>query len=106
MAFLEKFPLKLGVLLIELDTGDAAVGSETDVIFAANLNGVFEVTNHIARHRLAINPQIRPEDNPDNATFVSQRAQLGIGDNLVRLSVGIEDVADLQRDLTRALNAI
>ena len=36
----------------------------------------------------------------------AQRAQLGIGDNLVRLSVGIEDVADLRRDLTRALNAI
>ena len=35
-----------------------------------------------------------------------QRTQLGIGDNLVRLSVGIEDVADLERDLTRALDAI
>jgi len=36
----------------------------------------------------------------------AQRAQLGIGDNLVRLSVGIEDVADLERDLGRALAAI
>jgi cystathionine gamma-lyase len=36
----------------------------------------------------------------------AQRAQLGIGDNLVRLSVGIEDVADLRRDLARALDAI
>lgn len=36
----------------------------------------------------------------------SQRASLGIGDNLVRLSVGIEDVADLQRDLRRALDGI
>jgi cystathionine gamma-lyase len=35
-----------------------------------------------------------------------QRTQLGIGDNLVRLSVGIEDVADLERDLQRALAAI
>jgi cystathionine gamma-lyase len=34
------------------------------------------------------------------------RAQLGIGDNLVRLSVGIEDVADLRADLARALAAI
>ena len=34
------------------------------------------------------------------------RAALGIGDNLVRLSVGIEDVHDLTRDLRRALDAI
>jgi cystathionine gamma-lyase len=34
------------------------------------------------------------------------RATLGIGDSLVRLSVGIEDEADLRADLTRALAAI
>jgi cystathionine gamma-lyase len=34
-----------------------------------------------------------------------RRAALGIGDNLVRLSVGIEDEADLRRDLERALVA-
>jgi cystathionine gamma-lyase len=35
-----------------------------------------------------------------------QRARLGIGENLVRLSVGIEDVADLERDLGDAARAI
>ncbi|MGV7207436.1 trans-sulfuration enzyme family protein [Oxalobacteraceae bacterium A2-2] len=35
-----------------------------------------------------------------------QRARLGIGDGLVRLSVGIEDVEDLRRDLRNALDAI
>jgi cystathionine gamma-lyase len=35
-----------------------------------------------------------------------QRTQLGIGDSLVRLSVGVENVDDLQRDLARALDAI
>ena len=34
------------------------------------------------------------------------REQLGIGDNLVRLSVGIEAEADLIRDLDRALGAV
>jgi cystathionine gamma-lyase len=33
----------------------------------------------------------------------AQRAALGIGDALVRLSVGIEDVADLKTDLSQAL---
>jgi cystathionine gamma-lyase len=36
----------------------------------------------------------------------AQRERLGIGDSLVRLSVGIEDVEDLRRDLQRALQAI
>ena len=35
-----------------------------------------------------------------------RRAQLGISDNLVRLSVGIEHVEDLRRDLQQALLAI
>jgi len=35
-----------------------------------------------------------------------QRAQLGITDSLIRLSVGIEDPRDLQQDLQRALDAI
>ncbi len=35
-----------------------------------------------------------------------QRAALGIGDSLVRLSVGVEDVDDLRRDLRDALDAI
>jgi cystathionine gamma-lyase len=34
------------------------------------------------------------------------RASLGIGDSLVRLSVGIEDVEDLRADLRRALTRI
>lgn len=34
----------------------------------------------------------------------SQRAELGIKDNFVRLSVGIEDINDLKADLSQALN--
>jgi O-succinylhomoserine sulfhydrylase len=34
------------------------------------------------------------------------RAQVGIGDGLVRVSVGLEDVEDLHRDLTRSLAAL
>ncbi|KQV87873.1 cystathionine beta-lyase [Massilia sp. Root351] len=36
----------------------------------------------------------------------AQRAALGIGDGLIRLSVGIEDLDDLRRDLQNALAAI
>lgn len=42
-----------------------------------------------------------------HATIPSaQRTQLGIGDSLVRLSVGVENIDDLQRDLARAFAAI
>ncbi|MCP5099056.1 MAG: cystathionine beta-lyase, partial [Chloroflexi bacterium] len=36
----------------------------------------------------------------------AERADLGIGDGLVRISVGIEDVADILGDLKRALNVV
>jgi O-succinylhomoserine sulfhydrylase len=34
-----------------------------------------------------------------------ERARLGIGDGVIRLSVGLEDVRDLMDDLERALTA-
>ena len=39
------------------------------------------------------------------AVPAKERERLGIGDGLVRLSVGIEDTADLELDLTRGLDA-
>ena len=36
----------------------------------------------------------------------AQRAVLGIGDGLIRLSVGIEDIEDLKADIRRSLDAI
>lgn len=35
-----------------------------------------------------------------------QRKKLGIHDNLIRISVGIEDVEDLKEDLTNALEKV
>jgi cystathionine gamma-lyase len=35
-----------------------------------------------------------------------QRRALGMGDNLVRLSIGIEDIDDLKTDLEQALSVI
>ena len=57
---------------------------------AESLGGVESLVNHPAVMTHASIP-------PD------RRAQLGIGDELVRLSVGVEDAADLRRDLERAL---
>jgi len=60
---------------------------------AESLGGVESLIEHPA---IMTHATIPPE----------QRAALGIGDSLVRLSVGIEDAQDLKRDLRRALDAI
>lgn len=36
----------------------------------------------------------------------ADRQRMGIGDGLIRLSVGLEDVADLKRDLDQAIQAV
>ncbi|MFJ4458007.1 cystathionine gamma-synthase [Lysobacter enzymogenes] len=59
---------------------------------AESLGGVESLVNHPAVMTHASIP-------PD------RRAALGITDNLVRLSVGVEDVADLRDELERALGA-
>jgi cystathionine gamma-lyase len=57
---------------------------------AESLGGVESLVNHPAVMTHASVP-------------VERRAELGIGDDLVRLSVGIEAVADLRADAARAL---
>ncbi|MEZ5543659.1 MAG: cystathionine gamma-synthase [Lysobacteraceae bacterium] len=59
---------------------------------AESLGGVESLANHPA---IMTHASIPPET----------RAALGITDNLVRLSVGVEDVEDLRRDLEQALAA-
>jgi len=57
---------------------------------AESLGGVESLVNHPA---IMTHASVPPE----------RRAQLGVADNLVRLSVGVEDVTDLVRDLDKAL---
>jgi cystathionine gamma-lyase len=57
---------------------------------AESLGGVESLVNHPA---VMTHASVPPE----------RRAELGIGDNLVRLSVGIEDLADLRAELEGAL---
>lgn len=61
-------------------------------ILAESLGGVESLINHPARMTHASVPS-------------EQRKTLGIDDNLLRLSVGIESAADLQQDLQQALDA-
>ena len=70
--------------------------------FIDSLKLLYHVANIGDARSLAIHPastthrQLTPE----------QRAAAGSGDDVIRLSIGIEDVADLIKDLDRALNAV
>jgi cystathionine beta-lyase/cystathionine gamma-synthase len=48
---------------------------------------------------------LSPASSSHRALTPEQRAEIGISDGLVRLSVGIEDVEDIVRDLDQALHA-
>ena len=84
-----------GVLSFELAGGDLAQASRLldglELCLAATSLGDVE--------SLALVPAMSShrEVPPDT------RARLGIGDGLVRIAVGIEDAADLLRDIDRAL---
>jgi cystathionine gamma-lyase len=86
-----------GIISIDLDTDLAGARRflERCEVFtlAESLGGVESLIEHPA---IMTHATIPPE----------QRAQLGIGDGLIRLSVGIEHVADQRADLTRALAAV
>jgi cystathionine gamma-lyase len=86
-----------GMISIDLDTDLAGTRRflERCEIFALaeSLGGVESLIEHPAIMTHATIPQ-------------PHRATLGIGDSLVRLSVGVENVDDLQRDLACALASI
>jgi len=85
-----------GIISIELDTDLAGARRflETCKVFtlAESLGGVESLIEHPA---LMTHATIPP----------AQRAELGIGDSLIRLSVGIEHLEDQRADLQRALAA-
>jgi cystathionine gamma-lyase len=86
-----------GMVSIDLKTDLAGTRRFLEAVqvfaLAESLGGVESLIEHPA---IMTHATIPPET----------RASLGIGDALVRLSVGIEDEADLRADLTRALAAI
>ena len=86
-----------GIISIDLDTDLAGARRflERCEVFALaeSLGGVESLIEHPALMTHASIP-------------AAQRATLGIGDGLIRLSVGIEDIEDLRQDLRNALDAI
>jgi O-succinylhomoserine sulfhydrylase len=49
---------------------------------------------------------VHPATTTHGRLSPAQRADAGISDSLIRVAVGLEDVADLRADLQRGLNAV
>ena len=62
-----------------------------------------EISNNLGDSKSLVT---HPATTTHHRLTPEQRAELGIGDGLVRLSVGLEDPADLITDLDRALAAV
>ncbi len=86
-----------GVVSFELARGGRAEAFR----FLEALRLVLPATSLGDVYSLALYPAI----SSHRALSAEERARLGIGDNLLRLSLGIEDVADVQADLDQALRA-
>jgi O-acetylhomoserine (thiol)-lyase len=64
-----------------------------------------EIFSHLANVGDTRSLVIHPASTTHRQLSPEQRQAAGAGDNVVRLSIGIEDVADLIKDLDRALHA-
>ncbi len=86
-----------GMISLDLDTDLAGSRRFLENVqlfaLAESLGGVESLIEHPA---IMTHASIPPEN----------RAALGIGDSLIRLSVGVEDVEDLRTDLAKALAMI
>ena len=72
----------------------------------------FRFLNHLAIFKLAVSLggteslASHPASTTHSGIAADVRTRIGIGDNLVRLSIGIENANDLQRALSLALEAV
>lgn len=83
-----------GVVSFEVKGGKAAAWKLIDA------TGVFSITANLGDTKSTIT---HPATTTHTRITPEQRAEAGIKDSLVRISVGLEDVEDLKQDLARGL---
>lgn len=76
-------------------------GGQAGAFRALDRLGLIDISNNLGDSKSLIT---HPATTTHQRLSPPERAKLGIGDGLVRLSVGLEDVADIIEDLEQALN--
>ncbi len=85
-----------GVLSFEVRGGQAAAWRCIDA------TQILSLTANLGDAKTTI---VHPATTTHGRLSAQQRADAGISDGLIRVAVGLEDVADLRRDLQRGLSA-
>jgi O-succinylhomoserine sulfhydrylase len=78
-------------------------GGRAEAFRVENNLQIIDISNNLGDAKSLIT---HPATTTHHRLTPEGRAELGIGDNLLRLSVGLEDSEDLAADLDQALNAI
>ncbi len=97
-----------GVTARQMETGGTilaldVIGGKEAAFRFLNALQVVSISNNLGDAKSLVT---HPATTTHQRLSPAQRAALGIGDGLVRLSVGLEDSADLVKDLLRALDAV
>jgi O-acetylhomoserine (thiol)-lyase len=85
--------------------GMVVLGIRGDSETAERMIGHLELFSHLANVGDAKSLAIHPASTTHSQLSREQRRAVGISPELIRLSVGIEDVEDIIQDLDQALNA-
>jgi len=78
-------------------------GGQAEAFRMLNALDIVTISNNLGDAKSLVT---HPATTTHQRLSEEQRAELGIGDGLVRLSIGLEDVGDLISDLKTALNAV
>jgi O-succinylhomoserine sulfhydrylase len=97
-ADLARRQMERGGTLVSFTVG----GGREEAFRVANALRLVKLSNNLGDAKSLLT---HPATTTHKSLTAEQRADLGIGDGLLRLSVGLEDPADLIADLTRALDA-
>ena len=104
---LESFP-QYALAQAQMTAGGSVItfdlrGGKTEAFGFLNALQIVDISNNLGDTKSLIT---HPATTTHRAVGPEERAKVGIGDGMVRLSVGLEDPADLMEDLTAALNNI
>jgi O-succinylhomoserine sulfhydrylase len=77
-------------------------GGKEQAFHVLNALGMIDISNNLGDAKSLIT---HPATTTHQRIGAEERARLGIGDGMVRLSVGLEDVEDIIGDLRQALEA-
>jgi O-succinylhomoserine sulfhydrylase len=101
---LAKKQMKAGGTVLTFELAPPAAGTTKDAAFSLlNALRIIDISNNLGDTKSLIT---HPATTTHRAMGPGGRAAIGLSDGFLRLSVGLEDVDDLQADLARALAAV